>query len=130
MAKALANRLQSIIDICLDPIQCAFVPGRLITDNILVAYELLHGFKQKRMGRMGYMTLKLDMAKAYNRVKWSFLRSIMLRMSFDIGWVKLIMRCITSVSYSIFVNGQWGTSFHPSKGLRQGDPLSLFFIVQ
>ncbi|KAA3458512.1 reverse transcriptase [Gossypium australe] len=55
VAKAVANRLQNVIGLCIDEVQSAFVPGRLITDNVLLAYEILHTFRQKRTGRKGYM---------------------------------------------------------------------------
>lgn len=129
VAKVLTNRLQTVIDKCIDSVQCAFVHGCLITDNILVAYELLHGFKQKRRGRKGFMALKLDMAKAYDRVEWPFLCNVMLRMGFAIGWVDLIIRCITTPSYSVLINGKRRIPFIPSRGLRQGDLFSPFLFL-
>lgn len=76
----------------------------------------------------GFMALKLDMSKAYDRVEWEFYRAIMLRLGFDVRWIETIMRCISTVSFSVVVNGNIGERFKPSKGLRQRDPLSLFFI--
>ncbi|KAH1063494.1 hypothetical protein J1N35_028481 [Gossypium stocksii] len=69
MAKAIANRFQVVIEKCIDDAQSAFVPGRLISDNVLLAYEVLHMLKQKRTGKKGFMVVKLDMSKAYNRVE-------------------------------------------------------------
>ncbi|KAK9904638.1 hypothetical protein M0R45_000530 [Rubus argutus] len=69
--------------------------------------------------------------QAYDRVEWDFLEASLLKFCFDCNWVRLIMSCVTTVSYSIVLNGNAGKFFKPKRGLRQGNPLSryLFLII-
>lgn len=69
-------------------------------------FETLHYMKHHQFGKSGFKALKLDMSKAYNCVEWSYLEVLMKRMGFSDRWVALIMECITTVSYSILINGE------------------------
>ncbi|KAA3475195.1 reverse transcriptase [Gossypium australe] len=129
VAKTIANRLQDVMGTCIDEVQSAFVPGRLISDNILLANEILHTYRQKRTGKKGYIAVKLDMSKAYDRVEWDFIKAVMNKKGFARSWVELVMKCIKSVSYTVSINGNRGRVFEPSRGLRQGDPLSHFLFL-
>lgn len=101
-----ANRLTKVLSMVIHESQSGFVPGRLIIDNILVAYECFHYLRKKKKGKMGYLGLKLDMSKAYDRVKWSFLEQMMVPLGFPGSFINHIMHCVSSASFKVLVNGQ------------------------
>ena len=80
-----------------------FTPGRLITDNILVAFELFHAMNIDTCVR-GNMAIKLDVAKAYDSVEWPFLAGVMGKLGFWPHWIELVMKCVKSASFSFLVN--------------------------
>lgn len=128
ISKVLSNRLKVVISKLISPYQAAFVPGRVIQENIILGQELLHSMKAKR-GRKGLAALKLDMAKAYDRMEWGFLIQVMRCFGFRARWIGWVEQCILTVSFSVLLNGFPFGRFSPSQGLRQGDPLSPFLFI-
>lgn len=129
IARVLVNRLRGVLGGLISNFQNAFVPGRQISDNILLAHELIECIKRKRKGKKAMFALKLDMSKAYDRVNWDFLVKVLDRMGFSPKWVNLIYQCISTVSFAVLVNGGRSETFWPKCGLRQGDPLSPYLFI-
>ena len=110
------------------------MPGRQIVDNVVVAFESMHSLANCHNGKKGWMSLKLDMSKAYNRVEWCFLLKldmskandrvewcflwvIMQYMGFDSRWIGLVMSCIVTPQFSVVLNGIPKRNIVPSRGL-------------
>ncbi|MCI05133.1 retrotransposon protein putative unclassified, partial [Trifolium medium] len=117
ITKTLANRIKTILPDIISPNQSAFVFGRLITDNTLIANEIFHYLNQTTK-QTGYVGIKTDMAKACDRVEWGFLQATLEAMHFPQKMVNTNMQCVTKVSFSILINGKPNKTLSPERGLR------------
>ena len=128
VSKIIVARLRPHLDKLVCPLQSAFVPGRRSVDNAIVVQELIHTISNKR-GSGSYMAIKVDLEKAYDKIEWSFIREVLINANLPYNLVNLIMSCVSSVSTSILFNGGIAEPIFPSRGIRQGDPLSPYLFI-
>jgi hypothetical protein len=128
ISKIMANRLKPLLQNIISPNQSAFLQGHSIQDNSILAHEIFHSMKKKR-GSRGLMALKIDMEKAFDRMEWSFILKIFSCLGFCPKWIQLIEQCISTVSFSVLLNGSPYGKISHSRGLRQGDPISPFLFL-
>ncbi|XP_010431573.1 PREDICTED: uncharacterized protein LOC104715904 [Camelina sativa] len=127
VSKLLANRLKRVIPDLVSNSQSAFIPGRLLVENVLLATELVQGYNQKNISQRGM--LKVDLKKAFDSVIWEFIINTLKAMEFPAHFISLIKQCISTASFSICINGELCGHFTGSKGLRQGDSISPYLFV-
>jgi hypothetical protein len=117
ISKVLANRLKVVLPNIISHTRSGFISGRLITYNILAAYESMHNMQSRMWSKMGFMGLKLDMSKAYDKIGWEFLEVDMTRLGFASKWMHLVMACVRLVFYSVVLNGNPTGCFKPTRGI-------------
>ena len=128
LAKTIVNKLRPILSTIISPLQSSFISGRSGTDNIMLVQEAIHRLKNKK-GKYGLCAIKLDLHKAYDSLEWSFIHQAPTFFDFPPSLINLILHCITSTNLAILINGSPTNFFSPSRGIRQGDPLSPYIFI-
>lgn len=127
ISKILNTGLSLILPKLISSNQFGFIRGRSISENILIDQEIINDIRKPNSG--GNVAIKLNMAKAYDRVSWTYLCVVLRKMGFCEIWIDLIFRYISNNWYSIIVNGRRHGFFKSGKGFKQGYPLSPSLFV-
>ena len=123
----MANRMKQFMPTLVGNNQCAFIPRRSISDNILMAQELVRGYNRSSLSPR--CAIKIDLQKAFDTLDWNFILEVLSAMKFPrqfIGWIR---SCLTTSMFSLSINGGLVGFFKGIRGVRQGDPLSPYLFV-
>lgn len=105
ISKCLVNRLRPLLDELISETRSTFILGRMITGNALIAFKCLHKINHIKFPQNTQCAYKLDLAKAYDRVDWHFLKGVLVKYRFSKKWISWVMVCVRSISYTVKFNG-------------------------
>ena len=128
VSQILVQRHKPYMAEIINPCQAGFVLRRRTSDNIILVQEVIHTLKYRK-GRTGYISIKLDLEKAYDRLEWGFIKETLDFFQFPPNLITLIMNMISSTRLNILWNGTPFPEVVPSRGVRQGDPLSPYLFI-
>eukprot|EP00258_Populus_trichocarpa_P027694 XP_024443713.1 uncharacterized protein LOC112324533 [Populus trichocarpa] len=114
LSKVIVGRLQALMPNLISEVQSNFVPGRQITDNIIVAQEVIHSMR-KMKGKKGFMTIKVDLEKAYDILSWKFIRETLIDARLPSDLIRVIMQSIETQTLSVLWNGSATQKFSPNR---------------
>ena len=120
------RRLKPLMVHLISPEKTKFVEGRKIMDGIVATHEVIHSLKTNKMSGV---LVKMDLSKAYDRICWRFLFGTLEAFCFSKAWIRWIKAMVSTPFYSIPLNGTPMQLFRTSRGLHQGDSLSLFSFI-
>lgn len=127
ITKIIANRLKPILQSSISRNQAAFLKGRSLGENVLLASELIRNYRSSSCPRSSM--LKVDIRKAFDTIFWDFVVKMLQAQNYPPLFVTWIKECITSPRFSVAINGELAGFFHGKKGLRQGDSISPYLFI-
>ncbi len=128
VARIMVGRIKPLLPGIISQEQGAFVAGRNISHNVMLAQEMMWDL-QRASKRRSLMVVKLDMERAYDRIRWSFLRKALETYGFHRRWIGWVLGCVQRPKFSILVNGTPTSFFESTMGLRQECPLSPYLFI-
>lgn len=109
--------------------QSEFVYKRKITDNTMISYEIFTHINKTNKRKKGFVRIKLDMEKSYDKLNWNFIHKTLIGIGLPNNIINLTMKRVNTVSLSILINGHPTKPFKPTRGIRQGYPLLPYLFI-